>query len=67
MNGGLKKLVKWKKKKIKIMNVAHIVGKKRNRLNRCNRRLASKDLVAVQRNKLVQRVAELEKELKSIK
>jgi hypothetical protein len=48
---------------IKFMNVAHIVGKKRNRLGRCNKRLADKELTAEQRNRITQRAAELTAEL----
>lgn len=47
------------------MNIGHILGKKRNRLSRCNKRLASKELTGEQRSRLVQRSAELEKELRS--
>lgn len=47
------------------MNLGHILGRKRNRLGRCGKRLASKELTAEQRNRIVQRAAELEKELKS--
>ena len=46
------------------MNAAHIVGKKRNRLKRCIKRLATGDLGASQRNALIQRQSELERELK---
>lgn len=46
------------------MNNAHVISKKRNRLNRCNKRLADKELTADQRNCIAQRAAELERELK---
>jgi len=46
------------------MNAAHILGRKRNRLGRCNKRLSSKELTAEQRNRIVQRASELERELK---
>ncbi len=49
------------------MNVAHMIGKKRNRLNRCNKRLSSKDLTAEQRTKISQRASELTQELGKIK
>ena len=45
------------------MNASHMIGKKRNRLKRCIKRLASTELVSSQRNMLVQRQAELEREL----
>jgi hypothetical protein len=45
------------------MNQGHILGKKRNRLSRCHKRLASKEITADQRNRLSQRVSELELEL----
>ena len=45
------------------MNTAHIIGKKKNRLNRCQKRLASKELVADQRNRITQRQSELIQEL----
>jgi hypothetical protein len=44
------------------MNIAHIIGRKRNRLNRCKKRLSDKELGGVQRNQIVQRLAELEAE-----
>ena len=49
------------------MNIGHIIGRKRNRLTRCNKRLSSKDLTAEQRNMISQRAVELEKELGQIK
>lgn len=49
------------------MNIGHIFGRKRNRLSRCNKRLASKELASDQRSRLVQRAAELEAELKKKK
>lgn len=49
------------------MNQGHIIGRKRNRLSRCNRRLSSKELTAEQRTRIAQRASELEKELKSRK
>lgn len=45
------------------MNQGHILGRKRNRLKRCRKRLADKDLVAMQRHALEQRAAELEADL----
>lgn len=49
------------------MNTGHILGKKRNRLNRCRKRLASKEIVQEQRNRLEQRRSELESELHIMK
>lgn len=49
--------------KHKVMNLAHIIGKKKNRLNRCNKRLADKELTAEHRNRITQRAAELTAEL----
>ena len=46
------------------MNTAHKVGKLKNRLARCKKRLSDKDLPASQRNQIEQRLAELERELK---
>ena len=46
------------------MNLAHIIGKKRNRLARCNKRLSTGELGTDQRNRLQQRAAELEQELR---
>ena len=45
------------------MNAAHIVGKKRNRLNRLNRRVSDKELTADRRNQMLARVSELTFEL----
>ena len=45
------------------MNQGHILGRKRNRLSRCRKRLACKELVAAQRHAVEQRAAELEAEL----
>jgi hypothetical protein len=45
------------------MNASHIVEKKRNRLSRCNKRLACKELTADQRSRISQRAAELQQEL----
>ncbi len=47
----------------KFMNASHIVGKKRNRLSRCNKRLASAELGSEQRSRIIQRAAELTAEL----
>lgn len=47
-----------------LMNVSHILGRKRNRLSRCNKRLSSNELTSDQRLRLVQRAAELEADLK---
>jgi len=49
------------------MNLGHILGKKRNRLSRCGKRLASKELTADQRSRITQRAADLEKELRVAK
>lgn len=43
------------------MNTAHKLGKLRNRLNRCKKRLSDKDLPGEQRGRLVQRQSELER------
>ena len=45
------------------MNIAHIRGKKMNRLRRCEKRLADKELVSVQRNMISNRLSELKQEL----
>ena len=45
------------------MNAGHILGRKRNRLGRCRKRLACKELTAAQRHAVEQRAAELEAEL----
>jgi len=46
------------------MNASHKVGKLRNRLNRCKKRLSDKDLPSQQRKAIEQRQYELERELK---
>lgn len=43
------------------MNETHKIGKLRNRLNRCKKKLTDKDLGHEQKSKLVSRVSELEK------
>lgn len=45
------------------MNSAHIIGKKRNRLNRLNRRVSDKELTADRRNQMLARTSELTFEL----
>jgi len=45
------------------MNASHVLGRKRNRLGRCRKRLASKELTAEQRVSISQRASELEAEL----
>lgn len=45
------------------MNEGHKLHMKRNRLSRCKKRLSSKELVADQRNRIAQRLSELEVEL----
>lgn len=50
--------------KKKYMNQGHILGRKRNRLNRCRKRLSCKELTAIQRSQIEQRAAALELELK---
>ncbi len=45
------------------MNQGHIRGRKRNRLSRCRKRLACKELTSLQRSALEQRAAELEADL----
>jgi len=55
------------RKLIQIMNNAHKIGIKRNRLNRCKKRLTDKELGGVQRNQIAQRLAELEAELGKLK
>ena len=45
------------------MNEAHKIGKKRNRLARCQKRLTSKELTAEKRNNIIQRAANLKLEL----
>jgi hypothetical protein len=46
------------------MNEAHKIGKLKNRLKRCQKRLAVKELGLDQRARVVQRQAELERLLK---
>jgi hypothetical protein len=46
------------------MNEAHKTGKLRNRLKRCQKRLAAKELGSDQRARVVQRQNELEQLLK---
>jgi hypothetical protein len=46
------------------MNKAHALGKLRNRLKRCQKRLADKELGGEQRTRLVQRQSELTQLLK---
>lgn len=46
------------------MNTGHKLGKLRNRLSRCKKRLSDKDLPGEQRSRIAQRVSELERELK---
>ena len=45
------------------MNAAHKIGRKRNRLSRCRKKLATGELVAAQRLALESRASELEAEL----
>lgn len=47
------------------MNTAHKVGKLRNRLKRCGKRLSSKELGSEQRNRIIQRQSELERQFKT--
>ena len=47
----------------KYMNAAHKIGRKRNRLSRCRKKLATGELVAAQRLALESRASELEAEL----
>ena len=42
------------------MNVGHKLGKIRNRIGRCKKRLGDKDLPSEQRSRISQRLAELE-------
>jgi hypothetical protein len=49
------------------MNVSYIINKKRNRLNRCRKRLTSNDLTAERRMFITQRLQELEVELNKLK
>jgi len=43
------------------MNTAHKLGKLKNRLNRCKKRLSDKEISSEQRGRLVQRQSELER------
>lgn len=45
------------------MNSAHKIGRKRNRLNRCRKRLACEDLTSFQRLAIEQRASDLTAEL----
>ena len=45
------------------MNPGHKLGRKRNRLSRCRKRLACKELTGLQRSAVEQRASELEAEL----
>lgn len=45
------------------MNSAHIIGRKRNRLKRCRKKLATGELIGAQRLALETRAAELEIEV----
>jgi hypothetical protein len=45
------------------MNAGHKLGRKRNRLSRCRKRLACKELTSIQRHAIEQRAAELEADL----
>jgi hypothetical protein len=45
------------------MNAAHIIGRKKNRIKRCRKRLANRELTQEQRLTLQQRISELEQEL----
>ena len=49
------------------MNSAHIVSRKRNRISRCNKKIAKGELTEFDRNRIAARAVELEQELKSIK
>lgn len=49
------------------MNVAHKIGKLRNRLSRCKKRLTDKEMPGDQRARVQQRAAELEAELSRVK
>jgi hypothetical protein len=46
------------------MNNAHKVGKLRNRLKRCQKRLSNKELPIDQRGRVIQRQSELTQQLK---
>ena len=45
------------------MNTAHKIGKLRNRLSRCRKRLSDEGLPIEQRSRISQRAAELETEI----
>jgi hypothetical protein len=45
------------------MNAAHIIGRKKNRLKRCHKRLTTGELGSQQRSALQQRQSELGREL----
>lgn len=45
------------------MNTAHVIGKKRNRIKRLERRLTDKELTSERRNQMSARVAELTQQL----
>jgi hypothetical protein len=45
------------------MNESHKLGKLKNRLNRCKKRLTVKELTSEQRLRISQRLAELEAQL----
>lgn len=49
------------------MNAGHKLGRKRNRLSRCRKRLASGELPGAQRLALESRASELESELAQTK
>jgi predicted DNA binding CopG/RHH family protein len=45
------------------MNSSHIIGRKKNRIKRCRKSLAKRELTQEQRLTLQQRISELEQEL----
>ena len=45
------------------MNAAHIIGKKRNRLGRLQKKLSDKDMGGEQRNRVSARISELASEI----
>lgn len=49
------------------MNDSHKLNKKKNRVSRCKKRLSDKYLTNEQRNRIIQRQAELELELRNTK
>ena len=53
--------------RIQTMNAGHKLGRKRNRLSRCRKRLASGECVAAQRLALESRASQLEAELNKAK